>query len=195
MTSSGGLAAVRTNVLLADQFLELTQLLLNFTSHFFGPAFRLKIGIVNELALSLFRRSFCVAQVAFNLLPCAVCHLFSPMTCCLSNAVHVRPKGLHVGDQTKTLSRPVPGRSISFLPSGFHGPPERDAQELRRAAAEQGGRRAQDARLPEQRERRERAEQLVQDAQLPDSVGRRPPAALARRRGSLRPEPHDSPAD
>src|ERR1700722_4706664 len=63
--------------LLADQLLEVTQLLLNNASHLFDPAFRLKIRIVSQLAFSLFSRSFCVVKIAFNFLPCAVCHFSS----------------------------------------------------------------------------------------------------------------------
>jgi hypothetical protein len=61
---------------LANQFLKLTQLLLNNSSHLFGPPFRLKIRIVSQFALRFLGRSFCVVKVAFNLLPCAVCHFF-----------------------------------------------------------------------------------------------------------------------
>lgn len=61
--------------LFADQFLEVRELLLDDASHFFGSAFRLEVGIVFQLSLSLFRRPFCVVKIAFNLLPRAVCHV------------------------------------------------------------------------------------------------------------------------
>jgi hypothetical protein len=67
--------------LLADHFLKLTQLLLNDTSYFFDSAFCFKVRIVSQLARSLFSRTFYIVKIAFNLLPCAVCH-FLPGTYC-----------------------------------------------------------------------------------------------------------------
>jgi len=61
--------------LLADHFLKFSQLLLDDAGYFFNAAFRFKIGIIGQFSLSLFGRSFCIVKIAFNLLPCAVCHL------------------------------------------------------------------------------------------------------------------------
>src|SRR5580698_2525537 len=76
------LAAYRSDLweLFADHLLDLSQLLLHNTSHFFNAAFRFKIGIVSQFAFSLFRRPFCIVKIAFDLLPCTVCHGF-PRTC------------------------------------------------------------------------------------------------------------------
>lgn len=62
--------------LLADDFLQLSQLLLDDAGDFFSAAFGFKIGIFEQFAFSLFSGTFCVVKIAFDLLFCTVCHFF-----------------------------------------------------------------------------------------------------------------------
>ena len=92
--------------LLADQFLKLSQILLDHPGDFLSSAFSFKIGIVSQFALRFFGGSFCIVKIAFNLLLRAVCHCF-PRTR-LPSIRRTPGIGLHVHGQQR-----IPGTCLS----------------------------------------------------------------------------------
>jgi hypothetical protein len=119
---------------LADQFLELAQLLLNDAGNLFDSAFCLKIGIVGQFSFGLFSGSFCVVKIALDLLLCAVCHfsskrlvsrILSSTSTYESKRLDERPKPATMrlipdkADSARCEAAPKENEENGFLPAAY----------------------------------------------------------------------------